>query len=458
MKWRYKPTIILILIIGIHIFLLSRLIFFPYPELFIYSYLTKAGLLPYAQIFDQHFPGIMFFPINLATLGLNTVHAARYLHLFCIGFTQILIYILSKKIFKSSTKPLLVNMLYLVWQPFFEGYVLWIDTFIPLFLIPSLYFLIDWQQKKRFISLFWVGLFLGLALLFKQVIGPLIVAVFILIWVTKKRVYDIIYFLAGLFIPVSVLIGYISYIGVWKEFIYWTVVFNLTVFSQMGRKFPNIAEILKSGLIFGSAIIAIPIIYFGKYRKYNLVLAMYLMGSLMFSYARFDYIHLQPAIPFALVLITSLFYSDYYKLKIFFGALIIIGALYLIPHFYRLNIGNRTLFFGDFERRLSNAVLSYASQNDTIFAIGTTPHIYELTNTLPPGRIFVFQFPWFMKVSEDKILQGLEKNPPIVVIRDETTTTGGINLMNNMEFINRYIEQNYTTINKVDSTDIMIKK
>src|SRR3990167_11274587 len=95
-------SIILFLIIITHIFLLSKLVFFPYPELFVYSYLTKQGLIPYKQIFDQHFPGIMFFPVNLATLGIDTPQEAQILHLGIVILTQVILFVIGRKLFKSN--------------------------------------------------------------------------------------------------------------------------------------------------------------------------------------------------------------------------------------------------------------------------------------------------------------------------------------------------------------------
>src|SRR3989344_7400218 len=104
--------ILLMFIISIHLLLLSNLNFFPYPELFIYSYLTKQGLLPYSQIFDQHFPGIMFFPVNLATLGIDTVNEMRILHLTLVVFTHMLLFVVGRKLFKSSFYALISNLLF----------------------------------------------------------------------------------------------------------------------------------------------------------------------------------------------------------------------------------------------------------------------------------------------------------------------------------------------------------
>src|SRR4030067_2242156 len=164
----------LLVTIVIHLYLLSRLIFFPYPELFIYSYLTNQGLLPYKQILDQHFPGLMFFPINLFTLGMRTPQAARIWHFGLIVATQLTLFVLAKKMFKSDKWALCVNFLYLVWQPFFEGYVLWIETFVSIILLFSFYFLLQGLEKKKQLLFFNTGLFLGIALVFKQVTLPLL--------------------------------------------------------------------------------------------------------------------------------------------------------------------------------------------------------------------------------------------------------------------------------------------
>lgn len=132
-----KTHIILATVIVVHIFLLGRLIFFPYPEMFVYSYLTDQGLLPYKQIIDQHFPGLMFFPVNFATLGMSTPQAARLWQFGIVVITQILLFITARRLLNSDKWALVPNVFYLLWQPFFEGYVLWIDNFIPLLLLPA---------------------------------------------------------------------------------------------------------------------------------------------------------------------------------------------------------------------------------------------------------------------------------------------------------------------------------
>jgi len=129
--------VFLAIVIVIHIFALSKLIFFPYPEFFIHPYLTANGLIPYKQILDQHFPGLMFLPVNFDNLGVNDEYIARIWLIAVVVITQLLLFLISKEILKSNKKALIVNLLYLIWQPFFEGWVLWLDTFLPLFLLPA---------------------------------------------------------------------------------------------------------------------------------------------------------------------------------------------------------------------------------------------------------------------------------------------------------------------------------
>ncbi|MDO8785252.1 MAG: hypothetical protein Q7J12_03455 [Syntrophales bacterium] len=97
----------LLIVILAHIFILTRLMFFPYPELFIYPYLTNHGLKPYSQILDQHFPGLMFFPINLDNLGMNDEIIARGWSIAIIVLTHLLLYFISSKILKNNKKALL---------------------------------------------------------------------------------------------------------------------------------------------------------------------------------------------------------------------------------------------------------------------------------------------------------------------------------------------------------------
>ena len=170
--------IILGLIVFVHAIILTKLQFFPYPELFVYPYLTNHGLKPYSQILDQHFPGLLFLPINFDNLGMNDEVVARYWLIGVVIIIHLFLFLILRKILRDNKKALLVNFLYLIWQPFFEGWVLWLDTFLPLFLLPAFYFASLSEQKNsvHFLikdKLFLTGLLLGIGIVFKQTTIPL---------------------------------------------------------------------------------------------------------------------------------------------------------------------------------------------------------------------------------------------------------------------------------------------
>lgn len=448
--------VLLIIIVSFHILLLTKIVFFPYPELFIYPYLTEKGMLPYAQIFDQHFPGLMFFPVNMASLGITTPYKARILHLFVVFVTQVMIFVTAKEVTGNEKKAVLASVLYLIWQPFFEGYVLWIDTLVTPILLASFIFLFRSIKKKETKHLYLSGLFLGLSLLFKQTVAPLIFLVALYILIFYKKPKYLLSFTAGVGFFVLLLFIYIQRLGIWNEFYYWTVTFNLTTFSEMGRKSWDFAGLIKSMPLFGFAIMSL--IYLVTKRKEQSVigLGVFFIGCLAFVYARFDFVHLQPALPFAVLIIVLLIGKVKVKRKYVLGYLTI--SFLLLFNFYRKNIKEEVYFFGEYEREVALEIKKLTKPGDTVFAMATYLHVYQATDTMPPGRIFVFQFPWFMEVAQKRQLQGIIEDPPKVVIRDENARVQGKRLVFYMRDINDYINENYKIIDKIDDTEILIPK
>jgi len=440
--------IFLILIILTHVLILSKLVFFPYPELFVYPYLTNHGLIPYANIFDQHFPGLMFFPINLGSLGMNTPEVARLWQYGIVIVTHIVLYLVAKK-FLGSKKAILANIFFAVWQPFFEGWVLWIDSFLPILTLSALYFL---KSKK----VFWAGFFLGLALLFKQVILPLIALVGVYLLIKERKFKPALIFGLGALIPVLFLVKYINDLGIWKDFIFWTITFNMTTFAEMGRKLGTIGEITRVLGVYGFALFAF---CDKKFRENALLIGVFLVGSLASIYARFDFVHLQPSLPFV-ALLSSISVSYLMKKK-YLKVLVIIYALasiYLLSQFYQGNIGNKVFFYGNTEKKVATEIQKLTSNDEKIFTLGTLPHIYQMADRLPPGNVFVFQFPWFMIEAENRILSGIINDPPKVVIRDLTAMVEGKKLVSYMPKIEEYIGRYYKVIDKIGEIEIMVRK
>lgn len=436
----------------LHIIILLKLNFFPYPELFVYTYLTKIGMIPYGQIIDQHFPGLIFFPINLATIGIDSIIDYRVVQLALVVFSHILIFAIGKQLLKNNVYSLIPNLLYTIWQPFFEGHVLWIDSFVVPILLLSLFFLIKAKNRTGYFA---GGLTLGIGIVVKQVTAPLL----ILVWIytlmhTRHKKYTV-WLSLGMLIPGILMCMYFVSIGVWNDFWYWTVIFNLTIFSELGRKYASYGELVRSFIVFGVSILSSILIFKrNKVDKDIILVGIFMLATLMFAYARFDYVHLQPALPFAIILITYAF-TRFEKKKIYFTAYFILSFLVVFQPI-KSNIGTKTHFFTDFEKALVSEISKYASQNDSVFAMATTPHIYYMSNTHPPGNVFVFHFDWFMRIAEPKILNGIRIDPPKVILRDKEASVSDRNLVEYMPRIEEYINSRYTIVNKIGSVEVLI--
>ncbi len=440
--------ILLILIILVNVLVLSKLNFLPYPELFIYPYLTNHGLVPYRDILDQHFPGLMFFPINLGSFGMTTPDVARIWQYGIVVFTHVILYLVAKK-FLGNKKAIFANIFFALWQPFFEGWVVWIDSFLPILTLTSLYFL---KSKK----MFWSGIFLGLALLFKQVILPLAAIVGLYLIFKEKKFKTIFSFGLGVLIPTSLLALYITNLGIWKDFIYWTIAFNMTTFAEMGRKYGTLSEWARVVGVYGFSAFAF---IDKKLKADTLLIGLFLVGSLASIYARFDFIHLQPSLPFIALLSAIsagwLIKRRYLKLLI---VAYVLASIFLLSQFYKGHWGDKIFFFSSAEKGVVEEVQKYSKPGEKIFTLGTLPHIYYLADRLPPGNVFVFQFPWFMIEAENRILDGIVNDPPGVVIRDLTAEVEDMKLSDYMPKIADHIDSNYKVVNKVEEIEIMIKK
>lgn len=443
--------ILLVIIICIHAFVLTRLIYFPYPELFIYPYLTNHGLKPYSQILDQHFPGLMFLPINLNNLGMITPQTARLWSVSMVLIIQIMIFLISSRILKSKTKAILVNILYLIWQPFFEGWVLWIDSFLPLLLLPAFYALYQKADKWFFCC----GLFLGLGIVFKQVLIPLAIFAAIYILWQKRNLRVMLAFLSGLFFPIALMFIYLASIGVLRDFWYWTVVFNLTTFAQFGRgDGPTLAHFSRVLLVFGSAFLVVRKIKTMEAQ----ILLIFLIGTLIGLSTRFDFIHFQPALPFA-VLATVVGLGKLGGVGRL-GIITLYGLILVwwLVIFYQGHLGNRVISFDSNTLNIAAKIRDYTSPGEKIFVYGGQPHLYQMSATLPAGDIFVFQFPWFLKIAEGRILEGIKVDEPNIIVSDRTTIIEKAKITDFAGSIDQYINENYQKIDSVGTADILRRK
>jgi len=446
--------IVLLAVITFHAFLLARLIFFPYQEIFTYPYFTSRGLLPYAQVMDQHFPGFMFFPVNLATFGVVNEYAARAFAVGIVVLVHLLIYFLGRK-FVGGKWAVLGNILFLVWQPVFEGWVLWIDSFLPLILLPAFWFSYRAYRKGKLMDFVLSGLLLGIGVVFKQVVVPIVAVVGMLLVYKHKDLKKALVFILGLAVPVGFMVLYVWRLGVFEDFWYWTVTYNLEIFSKLGRKYPTPYELLRVLGVFGFGVFSV----FYKNKKQVLWLWVFMLGALLAAYARFDFVHFQPALPF-LCLLSLLGFKGLWgkRLMLPVVGLYVISAVVIINVFYRGHLGSRVLFFDDTHKSVAAKIREYAGEEESIFIFGASPHLYQMSSTLPSGHVYIQQYPWFMFLAEDRTIEGLSWDLPKVVVADFTVEVAGQNISDYSPKVARYLKDNFEVVEQIESNYFMIKK
>lgn len=449
------PFYVLAGIFIFHSIILNNLIFLPYPEFFIYPYLTNQGLLPYKQIFDQHFPGLMFLPLNFGNLGMTTPAVARAWLISTVLITQLLIYFITNKITGDKKKGLMACFLYLIWQPFLEGWTFWIDNIIPIFLLPAFYFSYKYLKNRTFWDITAVGFFMSLAVLFKQVFIPLYLVLGLVFLLRFKSIKAMFCYGLG-FLPVTLLwVGFFYLKGVFNDLFFWTVTFNLTTFAKEGTKPPFFSGLIRVGWIYLPILLTI----FLKDKIITLLFFVFLLGSLSGDISRFDLVHFQTSLPF-IVIATSLVFFEFYKrslFKPFILLYLVVGVVWLVT-FYKGHIGDKIFFFDNQTLKIAEKIKENSDPGEEIFLLGPIPLLYQMTETIPAGRIFVFQFPWFLIESEDKFLKALEQHKPNLVVRDSSVVIEDKPITKFAVRLNDYIDQNYVVFDKVGSTEFLKRK
>ncbi len=451
-----KYLILLFLIVIVHVFALSKLLFFPYPELFVYPYLANHGLLPYKQIFDQHFPGLLFLPLNFEVLGLTNEYIARFWQYGLLIMTQVLLFFVSAKLFKNYFKALAVCFLYLLWQPFFQGWVLWINNFLTIFYLLAFYFAVrSLKENKNGYDVFLTGFILAVATVFKQVAIPLAGLVFLYLLYWKRSFQTIKNYCFGFLIPIIGMLGYLASIGVLKDFWFWTVQFNLTTYATLGGSVPEAVSVKR---IVG---VSLPTILslFDQDKKYIYLVIVFFTGSFLAGGNNFDFTYFQPALPY--VCIATIYgFNWLIKKKIgwlMIGIYFIVCLRWLMP-FYQSHTQEYVYYFDADTKSAAISVKQLTRPGEEIFVYGVTPLMYQMTETLPAGKVFVYQFPWFLADAGERIYHGLIESKPRIIVSDPTVQTKGRKITDFAPQLYNYIYAHYQLKAKIGTIEILERK
>ena len=129
-----KTQISIALFLGLQLFFLANLQFTAWPEMFSYAYLRNHDFLIYRDMIHPYPP--------LLTIVLSWIYTIFGYHLWVLKAaawtvaisTSVLVFLITKEITKKNQSALISLGLFVFFQPFLEGNMLWFDLAI----MPSL--------------------------------------------------------------------------------------------------------------------------------------------------------------------------------------------------------------------------------------------------------------------------------------------------------------------------------
>lgn len=445
-NWR----IFLIILLCFHLVLLYLLKFTAWPEMLLWPYLMIHGWLPYVNIAIAHTP-------------LMLVKLAFFYKIFGVGviqlkiFTWILVFVLdllvfwiAKKLWNVKTALITLGS-FAVWQVFFDGNGLWFDLFMALPALSSFYLV----QKKKY---FWAGIFWALAFISKQT------AVFFLIPIgleivqsTKCKLQSIKRFVLGVIPVILLFVLILWFFGILPAFINWAIKFGIFVLPKASGQIqlPNLKTLAVTIFPF---LIFISLIW--KTGRKNMNLLVWAVAGALGAYPRFEYFHIQPAIPY-LALATGIFFSNNFlkeKLVKIFIVIYILGSLYLFGGFFMRNFNEGVRFYEQDVQDVVSYVDSNTSSWDKIFVMNWWDNIYALSDRLPATDPWIPQLPWYTEIQgiQEKIVEELRTSKPKLVLLDpysESSLSGYI-----PQKVYTYMMQNYKLKEKVDGIYVLIPR
>lgn len=425
---RISSLISFVIPLSLLLILLLRSSFFPYPEILTEIYFLKAGMLPYTQINDQHFPGFMLLPLNLGFFGITTVYGLRFVHLLLIVINFVLLSKLLKK--SNSVIKLISLLLYSLFLFSWEGNTLWVDLFVTTTALLGFYLLETSWTFKNLMTFFLTGLTFGVLLTFKQHGIFLCLAAGLWVISRKPSLKQLFLFVMGGLLPMTTTMLHLFQIGVFKDFWFWTFSHNLQGYSSLEGRWPVFGE---SARLLS---LVIPVFFLRKSK--NVFHYFYLFASLFYIFPRFGLIHAQVALPILIYLISQ-------KLSLTLAVFLLALGIFFTARVIIKDTPGKIYFYDESARETMEFVKAHVQPNKPIYVYGVNDNIYHLTQTLPPNRTWIELLKGnIIPGIEDTIISTLKVDPPQFILVDPQASIDSQKISEFTPLINKYIQDNFS--------------
>lgn len=411
----------LVTILLIHLILLFNTRFTLWPEMVVYPYLLNNGFLLYRDIVNPYPPLFIWFLAFFAKIFGYTPSPYQILAWVLILASDVIIFIVVKKIFKSSHLALISTLFFAITSVSFGVNGLWFDLAQTPLILASFYFFYQFiinkgSNKDLFLS------FAALALGFfvkQQIMILFIWFLAIIIFKFPKKPLKFSQILL-IFAPLAILpffsILLFSNQDNFSDFFYWIFYFPAVKSSQMSGYLSlptprQLAAVVSLFLIFAPTLVK-------NKAQTNLFLATSLI-MLVFAYPRFDYFHLIPS----LSVLSLAFGKNLQNLpqannlaKFVFIASLVILSLFT-GRYLKNNWTHEVRFFEKEIFEVASHLAKIIEPQEPIYIQNGPDQILPLSDRLPV-KPWIDEFPWYLEIEgvQEQVSSALDGQKPRYII------------------------------------------
>lgn len=427
-----------------------------WPEMLNWPFFMLSGWLPYRDIAIVHTPLLLWvLEFIYRIFGLS----ATVLHVFG---TMILI-VSSWLIYKFSGGKHLSGVVgALVFGSLslaFQGNTIWFESALTPILLLALFLMEKSLISPKVSFAIGLGLTLSGGFWIKQTtlfLMPALLLFFVFLFRKFNLRALLFVFIIGAIFGVAglIMLAIFSGMEVLRPFYYWAVQF---VFLKMGSASGEFSYVLFptvfQTLILGVFILCGLFIWLKNRNSSNTLLLTFFICSLLFSFPRFEYFHLIPALGFMGMMLSRLNYRKSYVAAVM---LVIVGMGILV--FWRTNKNIHT--FVDADSILLAKVINEKYPGKSVFVFNGPDELYFLSRRTPAVKPWVPQLPWYFHYyGDNNFFRDFSVNPPDLIImrpflKDSIHGLGAYRTEPTAD----YIGSEYKLAERIDSNLILIKR
>lgn len=404
--------------LGIHLWYLFHTTFVDWPEMLLYPWFLTKGLLYYRDVVLAYVPGSYYLLHGIYSVIGYSPASERAIAYGFILLTDILVYIVARKLTRSWWASSLALFFFVLWQPIFSGNTIWYETILaPIYLAVYL-LLLRYTDKPRLASAVHVGIVLALATLIKQTAAWPLGMACLFVWLSQKNKIQG-FFHAAVLGSIALLFqlmtwGYFALQGAGSEYWFWVFGFiaNLSQSASGYALAPTRGDL---ALIL-PAVIPLLMVPMLRPKKEGWLIILFAVAVLLAGLPRWGLHRLQPMLAFISVSIAvsavHLFRQKQWAkvLGIIVLCSVVAGSWRSFRVFVTLRDPMQPTFFDATYQQL--VAFMDKETDGAVYVLGNYDYLYFGMDKKPTVLPWVPLFPWNGQVPgmETKLIASIESH------------------------------------------------